>query len=361
MQSLVAALAAEPRPAGSAAEARARSLCRSRLERAGYRCVEQSFEYSEWPGRWGTPLVGALLLVASLLALVASLSGTVALERAAFATVAAAVLAGAVLARRATVWLPVGRRAGVNLVATRGAPAVWLVAHLDSKSQPVAMLLRVAAVLISALLWAALLSFAAAGLGQARGGALATGLAIAASVAALPIVLTTVGSDSDGALDNASGVAAVILAAEAAVASSGVGVVITSAEELGLAGAHAWLSSESRLPGFVINCDGVDDSGDLRCMLSPWSRSLALCCQSAAERCSLATPVRTGRVLPGVLVDGTAFASAGWRAVTVSRGRLSALARIHTRRDVAARLDGRGVQEAALLIAALARCVQGVS
>lgn len=290
----------------------------------------------------------------------ASRTGGVAMERAAVVTVAAAVLAGAVLTRRATVWFPLARRAGVNLVATRGVPNVWLVAHLDSKSQPVSMLLRVAAVLLSALLWAALLVFAGAGPGLARGGPLAAALALAAGVAALPIVMSTVGEHSDGALDNATGVAAVIVAAEGTL-SSNVGVLITSAEELGLAGARAWLASESRPRGFVINCDGVDDQGDLRCMLSPWSRSTALCCRSAAERCDLVRRVRIGRLLPGVLVDGVAFASAGWRAVTVCRGRLSTLARIHTRRDVVARLDGRGVQEAARLIAALARCVQVVS
>lgn len=356
---MVAALAAEPRAAGSAGESRARTLCRSRLESAGFECVEQSFEYSAWPGEWGAPLVGALLAIAALLAYAAAAVQSVALERGSISMLAMALLTGVVLARRASVWFPLARRAGINLVATRGEPRLWLVAHLDSKSQPVSILVRMAGVILSASLWVGLLMLAIAGDGLARGGTPAAAVALAACVAAMPVVLSTVGADSDGAIDNATGVAAIILAAEGG-ALSDVGVLITTAEELGLAGAEAWLASGKRVPGFVINCDSVDDVGDLRCMLSPWSRSTAVRCRAAAEQCGVAMRVRIGRVILGVLVDGVAFASAGWDAVTVSGGRLSTLARIHTPRDVAARVSGTGVLDAARLIVALTRSVQAL-
>ena len=44
------------------------------------------------------------------------------------------------------------------------------------------------------------------------------------------------------------------------------GVLLTSAEELGLAGARAWVhawAQDGRAPGVALNCDGVDDRGTL--------------------------------------------------------------------------------------------------
>jgi len=58
-KNLISDLAQKPRFAGSAEESAARALCRAELERAGFECHEQSFEYSEWPARWGPPLAAA--------------------------------------------------------------------------------------------------------------------------------------------------------------------------------------------------------------------------------------------------------------------------------------------------------------
>lgn len=65
--------------------------------------------------------------------------------------------------------------------------------------------------------------------------------------------------------------------------------------------------------------------------------------------------VRVRRLLPGVLVDGVAFADAGWEAITLSRGTLSTLRRIHTARDDLRAMRGDGIPEAALVMAAAAR------
>jgi hypothetical protein len=56
-------------------------------------------------------------------------------------------------------------------------------------------------------------------------------------------------------------------------------------------------------------------------------------------------------LIPGVLVDGLAFADAGWEVVTLSRGSVDTLRRIHTRRDDLARLRGEGVAVAARVLA----------
>jgi hypothetical protein len=56
-----------------------------------------------------------------------------------------------------------------------------------------------------------------------------------------------------------------------------------------------------------------------------------------------------------VLVDGVAFADAGWEVLTLSRGTVRTLARIHTPRDSLAMLGGAGVGDAASLLARVAR------
>jgi hypothetical protein len=69
----------------------------------------------------------------------------------------------------------------------------------------------------------------------------------------------------------------------------------------------------------------------------------------AAERAG--TSVRAHRLLPGVLTDGVALADAGWRVVTLSKGTLRTLARIHTPRDRAEAISGAGIAEVARVIA----------
>lgn len=70
----------------------------------------------------------------------------------------------------------------------------------------------------------------------------------------------------------------------------------------------------------------------------------------AAARLGL--PINVRGTIPGILADGIAFADAGWDAVTVSRGNLSTLARVHTSGDTRERLDGSGIAQAARLLAA---------
>lgn len=76
----------------------------------------------------------------------------------------------------------------------------------------------------------------------------------------------------------------------------------------------------------------------------------ALALERAGDR--LALPVRTGGLIPGILTDSIVFARAGWDAVTVSRGNLGTLARVHTSSDTRERLDGSGIANAARLLAA---------
>ncbi len=352
-RALLVALAIHPRPAGSEAEARARARCAALLEGFGFQLREERFGYSDVPGRWGTPLAGAASI--SLVA-IASLLGARGLPAGALAVLAIGVVAlgalGAWAARRLVLELPVGRQTGVNLVATRGTPEprVWLMAHLDSKSQPVPIGLRAVGVMATVLAWLAAAAVAAAQLaGVPVEPVVWVWVAVAGLVGGLPVLLTTVGSDSDGAVDNASGVAAVLDAVSRLPREAPVGVLLTSAEELGLAGARAWARGVK--PVVALNCDGVDDAGGLVAMYSGRRPARLLRALDDAARES-GIRVRARRLVPGILTDGVALADAGWEVVTLSRGTRATLARIHTRRDDLAHLRGDGLADAGSVLAA---------
>jgi hypothetical protein len=124
------------------------------------------------------------------------------------------------------------------------------------------------------------------------------------------------------------------------------GVLITDAEELGLAGARAWCAGRS--PSIALNCDGVDDTGPLTLM---WTRPRPRRLEKAFRGTK---GLRVIRLVPGVLADSVAFSDAGWEAVTLSRGTLRTLLRIHTRRDSLEHLRGSGLGGAALALASAA-------
>jgi hypothetical protein len=60
-------------------------------------------------------------------------------------------------------------------------------------------------------------------------------------------------------------------------------------------------------------------------------------------------------MIPGILADSMAFADRGIESVTVSRGTISTLARIHTRRDNSNAIEGSGVTDAGALLSSLAK------
>jgi hypothetical protein len=354
-KTLLDELCQAPRFAGSPEEARARAKCREELERAGFSCRELPFEYSQWPGRWGPPIAAAVQAATILVvARTATHQGPLAALILGAALYIALMLASGDAKRRWTAQFPFQRARSVNLEARRGNPGLWLIAHIDSKSQSVPMLIRIAssvalAVTTALALLVLLLSLADAG----RFASVWPAVQIAAVVSVLPSILCFVRNESHGAFDNASGVAAVLIASRTASTATDLGVLITSGEELGLAGARAWAAAAK--PGMlVINCDTVDDAGRWRCMYTgARPRRIAAAAETIAG--TLGLELTIGRLIPGILTDSMAFADRGIEAVTVSRGTLSTLARIHTRRDTSTALKGRGVTEAAALLSALAK------
>lgn len=357
MGATVRVLAREPRPAGSDAESQARAYCADRLRSAGYDIREEPFEYSAFVGRWGTPIGGVVALAIILSAAAVGGRGRpgVSLAVLTLGGVALAIVAQR-LGRSGVLSFPAQRRRGVNLVATRGTPSppMWLMAHLDSKSQPVPILMRAAGVTVLGATWMAAIVVALLETGGVLVPATVWGAVMVASIiGAIPVIATTVGSRSPGALDNASGVATVLAAAEAATGSD-VGVCLTSAEELGLAGARAWVLGAGRpgAGGVAINVDGVDDDGQTTCMYSGRKPvSLVASVLSAAQ--ASGSDVRAHRMIPGVLTDGVALADAGWHVVTLSKGGVRTLARIHTPADRADEITGAGIDEVARIIAVI--------
>jgi hypothetical protein len=354
-KTLLDQLSATPRFAGSSEEAKARACCREELERAGFSCRELPFEYSQTPGRWGPPIAAAFQ-VATVIVVghMAVHHGALAALVVGAALVCALIWASSYVKRRGIAGLPLQRARSTNLEATRGTPVAWLVAHIDSKSQTVPILVRIASSVLLAIIFA--LAFAVILLslvGIRVGPGVWHVLAVAAVAAAVPSIFCFVRNDSPGALDNASGVATVLLASQLASAVRNLGILISSGEELGLAGARAWAAGS--VPGMVvINCDTVDDAGSWRCMYNgPEPARIAAAAETIAAR--LALRVAIGRMIPGILADSMAFADRGLESVTISRGRLSTLARIHTRRDTSIGLAGTGVVEGAALLSALAK------
>jgi hypothetical protein len=270
---------------------------------------------------------------------------------------------GAWAARHGVLRAPALRRQGINLVATRGdaTPTVWLVAHLDSKSQPVPIGVRAGGIVATSVAWIATLVLAAlqqwGGVGSS---ALWPWIGVFGVLAGVPVAASIVTARSPGALDDASGVATVLLAAEALRdRPASPGVLLTSAEELGLAGARAWTAQRRAAgapPGIALNVDGVDDVGALTAMTGAQAPPrIVAALLAAAQADGVALDVR--RLVPGILVDAVALADAGWATLTLSRGTWGTLARIHTSHDTLDRLDGTGIAEAARVLAGAAQAL----
>ena len=331
---------------------------------------EQRFSFSEFPARWGPPLgaTGAVGL-AALTGFLAGKPGGAAVGLSVLAAGLALLgWASAKIARNGIAAIPWLRSTGTNLIARRGRhrhnrPNVWLVAHLDSKSQTIPMLVRIGSIVTLALsfagLFLALLAGTVVQFGPQSPGILAAGEFAAQLVpvfffliaaTALPIVFCFVGERSRGAVDNASGVATVLAAISELDALTPIGILISSGEELGLAGARAFAGQSSER-GIALNCDTIDDDGRFVFMargVRPPLLSAAV--SRAANRLGIHASVTP--MLPGVLADNIAFTDAGWESITISRGNLGTLARVHTAGDHPDRITGAGVAQAARLLAA---------
>ncbi|MDQ2767453.1 MAG: M28 family metallopeptidase [Gemmatimonadota bacterium] len=350
-RSHLAAIAAAPRPSGGEAERTAREYCAAVLRGVGFDVSERTFELSTFPGKWGTPLFGVGVAAVTIAAAREGAMGSGARAlRILIAGAAVLAVSGRWLGTRGVLDLPFARARSSNLVATRGAPSLWLVAHLDSKSQPIPIVVRALAIMASLIFFGVAAGVAVAQLVVPMPPVVWFALASIVLVASLPVMASMVGTRSPGALDNASGVATVLRAAELLPRDIEIGVLLTGAEELGLAGARAWAREQNKnsetfvAPSSAINVDGVDDTGEVRLIYS-----------GNVPR-ALLTLLGVGwpkpvRLVPGVLMDGVALADAGWVVLNVSKGSWRTVRRIHTASDDLAHLQGTGAEELAARLA----------
>ena len=354
------ALGRTPRFTGSRENEEARAYCARELERLGFTVAERRFTYSQFPARLATPCAGLWGALTFFAARTVARGGSPGASlTVSLVSLALLGVVGSWLARRGVLDAPLLRHDGVNLEGVRGAgvPNVWLVAHTDTKSQLVPMLGRVMSVVVLGASWLAMIVLAAIAL--ARGSAFPPiiwdTVAVVGVVGALGVAATVVGDRSPGALDNASGVAVVLAAAELVPRDAPLGILITDAEEMGLAGARS--ASRTLARATAINVDGVDDQGALSAMYSG-SRSAALLRSVSRVAEADGEQVTERRLIPGVLVDGVALADAGWNVVTLSRGTARTLRRIHTRNDSLERMTGAGIPIVARIVS---RIVQELS
>ena len=332
------------------------------LTRLGYVATQQPFEYSAFTGTVATPLAGLWMGGSiSVAVYLATHDRAGAALGVLLVAIVALLVAGKYLSTAGVLSFPGMRRHGTNIEAVRGdrTPNVWLVAHIDSKWQPVPMIVRAAGVILLSLATIAALIVSVI---QWRAGFSRDGwwpILVVTWIGAIPVMLSVIGERGPGAVDNASGVAAVLAAAELVDARLPVGVLITDAEELGLAGARAWATESQRAkPDVALNCDGVDDEGMLTVMHSGRKpETLVATMHEAASREH--EPLRVIRMIPGVLTDSVALAGAGWTTATLSRGSLRTLWRIHTMSDSLGTMRGTGIAVTARVLAGVASEIAG--
>jgi len=218
---------------------------------------------------------------------------------------------------------------GVNLIAVRprARVSVWLAAHYDSKGQPLSMATRLVAAALAIL------------------GA-PDGLAGAAGVTGVLLLAANRVTDrSAGAVDNATGVVAVLATLDALPPDAPVGVLFPDAEEYGLLGARALVRERANLLGdtCLVNFDGLDDRGFTIAFVHRTGPTVA--------RVAAALGARRARWLP-VLVDGLVLSAAAREGVTIMRGDWRTAKIVHTPRDSAERLTLEGVRRVAASVAA---------
>lgn len=350
---------ARPRMAGSTgAEAVAEEI-RGRFESLGYRTRSLPFSFSSLPGRYGLPWTGAVLIAMGV-------AGGWLVFEARPAVAFLVLVIGLVMAVLPILFLdpalrrlPWGRVETANLLFTRDVPRFIVMAHRDTKSQLVPTLVRTVVLAVALTAWGVLAALAASGLttpapggppwgGQGLWAGLGAGALAAAGVV---LVLSRAGNRSPGALDNGTGLAALL--ALATRVDPDVGFLVTDGEELGLAGARAVVRD---LPvAGVLNLDGLDDGGAIRIAggrdagareaANPVTRAL----ETAAGELGLETVVRP--LPPFVMVDHEPLVAAGIPALTLLKGSWRSLLRVHRPDDTVDRLDGTGAAAVASVVA----------
>ncbi|HEX6133103.1 MAG TPA: M28 family peptidase [Longimicrobiales bacterium] len=349
-------IATRTRLTGSEGAAEAGAAIRRLFEELGYDVEEREFTFSPMPGRFGISIAGALYLAATFTAAMFLYTNHP------FAAIALLLLllliltAGMLLAGAMIDTLPFARGQGRNMLVTKrgGKPRFIVMAHRDSKSQPVPLAFRGPAIAVAVLAWLALLIAAIFHTARPLPGPLLLLLGVIAVVAGVVQIFSWVDNRSPGALDNASGVAATLGIAASEHAAGDVAFLITDAEELGLAGARAAAGTLPPVHG-VINLDGLDDTGAFYVLerfgiLRKKGMAPHLAAALLQEAESLGETAERRDLPFGIPVDHIPIVNAGTPALTVMRGTMQSLRRVHRPGDDLDHLRGDGVRKTVDLV-----------
>ncbi len=385
-----------PRRVGSGEDERVAGEIAARLEQSGYRVEHQPFRLSTAPARFLTLeiLAGLLLILTAFWArrfgawVEALPASTLLLLMFAIGPINRIVEASSVapdpgvpVSRWSAMCLRIGDRyTPANLAAMRPdlpddlvLPHLYLVAHYDSKSQWMPLAVRIALFTVAIIGSLSFAGLTLLGLAWPALTLAASVVGIVAAGAGLPLLFLRVGNASPGAIDNASGVGLVLHLAECMSRRSDlfdrlrVTVLLTSAEELTLGGAFAfvrrnedWLRRQAESGGlYVLNLDGPGVDGKLYMVGEEDSRLAASRYASSASHASLAGLVQAacselqaplGRfLLPGAMFDHIPFARCGFDAVSLIAVSGASWA-VHTPGDSAEKLHVRGFEQAGRVV-----------
>jgi hypothetical protein len=353
---------AKPRLTGTRGAANITRLIRLRFRKLGYDVREDAFTFNPLPGRFALTAIGVLYTTAIYFAAVFLHAnqpyGAIAL----LLILGALVTLVVVFATRAIDRLKWGRQEAHNLFATTGAarPRFIVMAHRDSKSQPVPLAVRGPAIFGGIVIWIALLVTALIDIVRPLPAGMVLLLGTLGVLTGVLLIFCWVGNRSPGALDNASGVAAAVGIAARERAAGDVAFLITDAEELGLAGARAAARTLPPVVG-VINLDGLDDEGTFYVFerfggLRKHGTAPHLAAALLEEAAARGEAIERRDLPFGIPVDHIPIVQGGIPALTIMRGTLGSLRRVHLPADNLASLRGEGVQRAIELVSgALAR------
>ncbi|HXQ27902.1 MAG TPA: M28 family peptidase [Gemmatimonadales bacterium] len=329
---------AVPRLVGSPGHAAVYQRLREELAKRGYVNLEHEFPVHP-PGALAGPATAGAVLAWVCLAL--GLWRTLGVSGGLLILLVGLAGLGLAIALRAA---HADSRTGMNIIAVRprAQVAVWLVAHYDSKGQPMSMLGR----LVGAGL-AALGVPSAAALVVTAHPLVALVLVLPGIIGGLVLLQNRATNRSPGAVDNASALVTILATLDRLPPQTPIGVLFLDAEEYGMLGARALVRDRANLirGATVINLDGIDDRGPTRCFVhrpGPLTGAVAA-----------ALGARATRALP-VFVDGLVLAPATAECVTIMRGDWRTAAIVHTRADRPERLTLGGSE---LVAAGLARAL----
>ena len=370
-----------PRAVGSAGEEAAASLIEKKLFDAGYLPQHEEFSIPLTP--WGTMkgfvLFAILILLGArgLTFLYPMISGLMILSIVFFLVFYPSIWLKFVGSKGISRWL-IGRnrkgppRRSQNIVATlaahdRAEQYIYLVAHYDSKSQSLPILLRAFCLFVAtvASLWIGLsyFCFSKETLSLFPSWRVDPALALAL-LGMIPIVLLKTGNRSPGGLDNAGSIGILLHLADVLKQKrpwhSQVTFLFTGAEEEGLQGAFAYLQKHKneivKERSYFVNLDVVGVKGATRIFFRKGALPIGREPLFVSRMREIARPfgIGTGSFSFGIMMDHQALLEKGYRAVSIACASKKIL-KVHTARDTADQLEEQGMEEAGKFLLAWIR------